>query len=126
MKRQCAPLAATALVILCLGGLLTELKTNLLRQAYDELVLDNRGHYLPCEELPADAEVRQALEDHPQVVRQVEAVNPGNVGFEIDPLTCPGRADLVIWYATHQNRLQIEEIINGDRFFGIPYRLQNR
>jgi hypothetical protein len=48
------------------------------------------------------------------------------VGLDVDELTCPGRADVVFWYATHRDRLRIESLIGGDRFFGIPYRLQNR
>lgn len=59
------------------------------------------------------------------VESQIEQVNPGLVGVEIDH-PCPSHADIVFWYASHQDRLAIEEFIGGDTFFGIPYRLQNR
>ena len=48
------------------------------------------------------------------------------MGIDIDETTCPGKADLLIWYASHENRLEIERIIADERFFGVPYRLQNR
>ncbi len=60
------------------------------------------------------------------LVRAIEAVNPGRVGVDVDASTCPGRADLLIWYASHADRLAIERLIGSDTFFGIPYRLENR
>jgi hypothetical protein len=81
---------------------------------------------LPCDELPTEAEVRSTVQEHQDTIQAIEAVNPGHVGVEIDAYTCPGKADLLIWYATHQNRLAIKDIIDGDTFFGIPYRMNNR
>lgn len=60
MRRWVPPLAAAALAIFCFGGLLLEMKTHLLRRAYDDLVLDNWSHYLPCEKLPAEAEILES------------------------------------------------------------------
>ena len=53
-------------------------------------------------------------------------MNPGLVGVDVDASACPGKADLLIWYASHQDRLAIEKILAADTFFGIPFRLQNR
>jgi len=114
------------LAIVCLGVVIIESQTNVIQRLYDNLVLDNQGHYLACEELPTETEVLAILEQHQDTIRAIEDVNPGLVGVEADSSTCPGRADLVIWYASHQNRLEIEKIISSDTFFGIPYRLQNR
>jgi hypothetical protein len=117
-------LALTMLV--CLGAIAIESQTKIIRRLYDNYVLDNRDHYLPCEELPTETDVLSVLQQHQDVARAIEAVNPGLVGIDVDASTCPGKADLVIWYATHQNRLEIENIIGRDTFFGVPYRLQNR
>jgi hypothetical protein len=114
------------LACLCLGAFVLEAQAKILRRAIDDLVYDNWNHYLPCEKMPAEPEVRRVMAEHPEIIQQIEQVNPGQVGVEIDPSTCPGKADLVIWYASHLNRLAIEEIIAGETFFGIPYRLQNR
>ena len=114
------------LVTLCLGALFVELQTKIIRRALDDLVYDNKNHYLPCDKLPTEAEVNQVVQEHQNIVEAIKKVNPGLVGVEIDSTTCPGRADLLIWYASHENRLEIEKIIGDDTFFGVPYRLRNQ
>ena len=68
----------------------------------------------------------QVVEEHQDLVQEIEQMNPGLVGVEIDTFTCPGKADLVFWYGGHKERLAIESIINNETFFGVPYRLHNR
>ncbi len=97
----------------------------MLRHTIDNLVYDNKNHYLPCEKLPAEAEVRTIVQEHQDLIRVIEQVNPGFVGVDVDR-SCGGKADLVIWYGTHDDRLEIERIIADDTFFGVPYRLNNR
>lgn len=112
--------------ILCAGIWILEAQTNFLRKAYDEKILDNRNHYLSCEQLPSEAEVRRVMGDHQDVVEKIEQINPGFVGVEMDTSVCAGKADIVFWYGTHNDRLLIQNIIAGESFYGIPYRLQNR
>jgi hypothetical protein len=112
-------------VLACLGLVVAEAQTKVLRHTIDNFVYDNKNHYLPCKKLPPEAEVRTIVQDHQDVIQAIERVNPGFVGVEIDT-SCAGKADLLIWYGTHENRLEIERIIGGDTFFGIPYRLNNR
>ena len=111
---------------LCMGVWILEAQTKVLQRAYDEIVLDNRNHYLSCEQLPSEAEVRQVMEEHPDVIKKIKQINPGFVDIEIDNSTCPGKADILFWYGTHKDRLLIEDLIAGENFYGIPYRLQNR
>lgn len=118
---------AAITIVACIGVIaVVEVQTKIIRRAYDNLVLDNRNHYLPCKKLPTEAEASRVVEQHQDTIRVIKQVNPGFVGVDIDTWTCPGRADLVIWYASHQDRLAIERIISSDTFFGIPYELQNR
>ena len=98
---------------------------HLLGRLYKDIVLDNYDHFLPCEKLPTAAEVHRVLSEHQETVEAVKEVNPGFVFVEIDDWSCSGRADIVISYASHQDRLAIEKIIGGDTFFGVPYRLRN-
>lgn len=114
------------LLIICLVCVTVEAQSKMLRRAYDQHVLDNRNHYLPCRDLPVTTEVERIVEQHQDVIQQIEQVAPGFVGVEIDSSTCEGTADLLIWYGSHQQRVAIEEIVNGETFFGVPYRLQNR
>jgi hypothetical protein len=114
------------ILIACLGMIAIESQIKIVHRVYDNFVLDNKNHYLPCEELPTESDVRRIVEQHQDKIQAIEQVNPGSVGVEIDTFTCPGQADLMIWYARHQDRSAIEEIIGSDTFFGVPYRLQNR
>jgi len=118
--------ALTLTLILYVGVWIFEAQTKFFRRAYDEIALDNRNHYLSCEQLPSEAEVGRVVEAHQADIQKIEQVNPGFVGVEIDASTCPGKADILFWYGTHQDRLLIEDIISGDAFYGVPYRLQNR
>jgi len=113
-------------VTLCLGALFVEAQTKIIRRAYDNFVLDNKNHYLPCEKLPTGAEVSKIVQEHRDIIHLLEQVNPGFVEVDIDMAICPGKADLLISYASHQDRMVIESIISGNTFFGVPYRLQNR
>jgi len=113
-------------LVACLTVIAIEAQTKIIRRAYDNIVLDNRDHYLPCEKWPTEAEVREIVQQHQDTVQAIKQVNPELVGIDIDTFTCPGKADLTIWYATHQDRLAIERIIGDDTFFGVPYRLHNR
>jgi|SRR5687767_557927 len=113
-------------LMLCIGILIIEAQTKLFRRVYDEIVLDNHNHYLSCEHLPSESEVMQVMETHQDVITRIEQINPGFVGVEVDTSTCPGKADIIFWYGTHQDRLLIESIIGDDTFYGIPYRLRNQ
>ncbi len=114
------------LFTLCIIVILIEAQTNSIRRIFDDFIYDNQNHYLSCEKLPNKAEVAKIIAEHQDVIRDIEAVNPGLVGVEIDTTACQGKADIIFWYASHENRLAIQEIIADETFFGIPYRLQNR
>jgi hypothetical protein len=104
---------------------LFESQTRFFSHWIDDVIYDNKNHYLPCEALPTESVVRATLEAHQDVIREIEQVNPDAVKIIIDDFTCPGKADLVIYYPSNKNRQAIEQILKGDTFFGIPYRLIN-
>jgi len=111
----------TAVTIL----LFLEFQAKIIRQTLDDVLYDNRFHYISCEKLPSIAEVEKMIAEHQDVIRQIEAVNPGFVGNEVN--TCStGNADITFWYSSHKERMAIENIIGSDTFFGVPYNLQNR
>jgi hypothetical protein len=126
MKKPSKIIAIVSIVVVaCLCLVVVEAQTKVLRHTIDNFFYDNKNHYLPCEKLPTEAEVRKIAQEHQDVIQAIEKVNPGLVGVEIDT-SCAGKADLFIWYASHDNRLEIEKIIGGDTFFGVPYRLNNQ
>jgi hypothetical protein len=114
------------LLLTCAIAAFVETRFKVMQRGYDNFILDNRNHYLSCNDLPTKGEVERIVEQHEDAIQKIQQIAPGFVGVEIDSLTCEGKADLLIWYGTHQQRLTIEEIIAGDTFFGVPYRLQNR
>jgi hypothetical protein len=116
---------AVALSAACCGLAVFLVKGHVLETFYNDLVMDNRDHFLPCDRLPISAEVSRVLGEHQDTVEAIKEVNPGFVFVEIDDWSCSGRADIVISYASHRDRLAIEKIIGGDTFFGVPYRLRN-
>jgi hypothetical protein len=118
--------ALLLILILCIGIWILEAQTKFFRKTYDEIILDNRNHYLSCEQLPSEAEVRQVLDEHQDIIQEIEQINPGFVGVEVGTSICHGKADILFWYGTHQDRLQIENLIAEETFYGIPYRLENR
>jgi len=119
-------LTLLVLTLLCIIVILIESQTKTIRRIFDDTIYDNKNHYLPCEKLPSSDEVFKIVAEQQNVIKEIEAVNPGFVGVEIDTSPCHGKADIIFWYASHENRLEIEEIIGDETFFGIPYRLQNR
>jgi hypothetical protein len=102
-KSAKAGVAVVLAVVTRLGGFLVETQTRLIRRTYDEYMLDNRNHYLSCEELPTEEVADKVVQEHQETVQLIEQVNPGLEGIDIDTTTCPGKADLVMWYASHQD-----------------------
>lgn len=91
---------------------------------YENVMLDSRETRVPCSRRPPIAEARRVLAKHHDRVRQIEAVY-GDVFVELEERACPGRGTLVVYYGTHQARTQVERLIGGDSFFGVPYSLRN-
>ena len=113
------------LLAACCGAVFFLARSHVLAGLYNEIVLDNYDHFLPCEKLPTAAEVHRILEANQETVEAIKAVNPGFVWVEVDESSCPGRADMVIYYAGHQDRLAIEKILGGHTFYGVPCRFRN-
>ncbi len=105
--------------------LFLEFQTKTIRRTLDNVIYDNRFHYISCEKLPPIAEVDKVVDEHQDVIRQIEAVDPGFVGVEVNACGAEN-ADITFWYGSHKDRIAIEKVIGSDTFFGIPYNLQNR
>ena len=87
-----------------------------------EMIIDTRK--VSCDKLPNAKEVERILAEHTDTVEEIKNINPDHVWLEIDSERCPGKADIMIYYATIKNRASIKKLI-GDTFFGIPYRMFN-
>jgi hypothetical protein len=119
-------LQVIGLLLICALATIVEMQFKIVQRGYDNFVLDNRNHYLPCQDLPTKIEVERIVAQHEEIIQQIQQIAPGFIGIEIDSSNCEGKADLLIWYGTHQQRIAVEKLMSADTFFGIPYRLQNR
>ncbi len=114
-----------ALIIISLIVIISLVSVPIVIYAYN--TVKNLLHYspeLPCDDLPDIVTVRQVVEDHQDIIQEIENINPGYVYIEIHE-RCNGKGELYIYYDTISTREQILEIIGAETFFGIPYRLFN-
>lgn len=126
MKSRRKGLLYVVIFLLILVALFyVELEAKVFRKWYVDTVGDGKNHFLSCNKLPQVSKVKEVVEMHQETIHKIKQVNPGWVKVRIDTLTCPGKADILIEYPTHQDRIAIENIISDERFFGIPYRLRN-
>ncbi len=90
-------------------------------------IYGTKPHRIPCSKWPTPDEVEQVVDQHARVVRRVENVDePGSILVSINPLRCPGKAEIVIYYAVNRYLESIREIIGDEKyFFGVPYSLKN-
>lgn len=114
-----------ALAILMMG-LVFLYRSHAIQRIILDVVYDNYDHYLSCEHLPLAAEVEAVVAAHNGTVNQIKAVSPDGL-FKIEKQSCNGaeHADIVIYYPSHAQREQIEAILGGKTFFGIPVRWIN-
>lgn len=106
-----------------------EFKLHLLGRVWNEFVLDNYDHYLSCDELPTKEYVQSVLEANQELVDRIQkidsAYNSVFVSMGNEDSHCPDKADVIIYYGGHPDRVQIEEILGGKKFLGIPVRFRN-
>jgi hypothetical protein len=76
--------------------------------------------------LPLAAEVEKVIADQRAVVDQIQAISP-DVQVKIVKQTCDSsdHADIVIYYPGHAQREQIELLLGGKTFNGVPTRWIN-
>jgi len=115
-KKSLIIILAVIFLTICVGCVVAEVQTKFIRRVIDNVLYDNRNHYLSCGQLPTVSEVMQVVEDYQDVIQEIEQMKPGLVGVEIDALSCPGKADIVFWYGGRQDRVAIESIINDNTF----------
>ncbi len=102
------------------------IRVSLLQRVLDHYVYDNRNYYLPCRRLPTEAEVKAVVKAQQKLIQQIEQINPdGSNVYVVQNANCRKKADILIDYPSHQNRLEIEKLIDGETFYGVPYRLRN-
>ncbi len=85
----------------------------------------NKTHSLSCDDLPAVDEAQSVVSKHKDVVREIISIDPSLITIDIDNRECGSRADIVITVGSDAEKRRVEEIIQSDNFFGVPYRIIN-
>jgi hypothetical protein len=80
--------------------------------------------YHPCETLPDIETARQIIDDHQDVIDAIENIHPDCIDVYLEE-RCEGKGELVIYYCTIDQQIEILEIIGNDTFFGVPFRMVN-
>lgn len=114
------------LLALVAMAVLTEPFTHFFHRIADTLIYDNYHHYLPCSSLPELTEVENVVSQHKDVVADITNLNPENIEFIIDYTTCPGKASIIIYYASNEERTKIQDFLPENTFFGVPISMINR
>lgn len=113
------------IVLVILAVFLLENKTRLLHRIADEVLFNNYHHYLSCKDLPDLETVERQLNEFDSTVKQIESLSEGNVALEVDKSSCPGKGSIKIYFPSRSVRQQIEEILGGKTFHGVPLDLIN-
>jgi hypothetical protein len=122
-NRKVAFVIILALVLVIL--VLLESSTHFVHMIIDDVLYDNYHHYLQCEDLPEIIAVENAVAENQEIIREIEGLSEGQVTISVDASSCPGRGSIVIYFPSHTVREQIEDILGGNSFYGIPVTLIN-
>lgn len=112
--------------VLSIALVISQKKNHFISKLYDSIILDNKNHYLTCDELPDIQTVEKVFAKHKKEADEITKIG-ANISVavsEFDNPNCKGKADIYIEYGSHDQRIKIEKII-GNTFFGIPYRMRN-
>jgi hypothetical protein len=82
------------------------------------------GRYNPCETLPDIETARQIVDDHQDVIDAIEKIHPDCIHVSLEE-RCEGKGELVIYYCTIDQQIEILKIIGNNTFFGLPFRMFN-
>ena len=122
-NRKTTLIIILALVLVIL--VLLESSTHFVQRIIDDVLYDNYHHYLQCEDLPEITAVETAVSENQDVIREIEGLAEGQVTISVDASSCPGRGSIAIYFPSHTVREQIEDILGGKSFYGIPVTLIN-
>lgn len=79
----------------------------------------------PCDQLPRQADVAQALDSHRDLVAQIEAIGePVHVTNDAPCTGQPEKALVTISYHTEDERQAIDHILTTQDGFGVPVQLE--
>ncbi len=95
---------------------------------WNDVVLDSKEHGVSCSDMPEYEEVVTFIENRQHTVERIESVNPGFtfVHAQRNEHTCTNKGFITITYGSHQDRIQIEQIVRDTDIQTLPVTWINR
>lgn len=123
-KKKC--LLILCILLFLIAAVLIENSTHFLRRVIDDVLYDSYHNYLKCDELPFLEDVEEKVRVHNKTVEQIKSLDINSVLIYVDSTSCVGKGSIVISYPSKAIRQQIEQILGGSTFYGIPITLLNQ
>jgi hypothetical protein len=116
------------LLVATLGALVFIKNPRPYKIAWASIVLNNKEHFMLCDNLPFYPQVETSLVLHRDVVDKLKKIEGVvdvkpvlNKCYTVDGKGYYNKGDILIDYKSRQARQDVAKLI-GDNFFGIPYR----
>ena len=117
-------LVRISIIVLVLLVSLMEFFYHPLDKIIRDRIFDGKANYLSCKELPVKEDVEKVLTEHGLEISAIKSLDP-SIEFNIGK-RCNGKGEVKISYRSRETRKTIQAIINSERFFGMPYRLNEK
>ncbi|HMN13358.1 MAG TPA: hypothetical protein PKD55_13640 [Bellilinea sp.] len=109
--------------ILIVFGLMLLILTQVpsVRSLLDDKLYDNYDPRLPCDQWPTSSELDTVRAEHSVELQRIAELSPNILIDHVD-MECAG-VERSIWrvnYASHEERLMLEEALGGKEVFGQP------
>ena len=106
-------------------GTLVEIFLHPIGRVYNNFVLDSSDPYKTCSQLPAVADAQTIVKNNEAELNKLKEFDNG-IYWWVDSSKCNGqKGELLIFYGSHQSRLEIEKVIKHNNFHGVPTILSN-
>jgi hypothetical protein len=138
-------------IIISSSLILLERKNHFFSKIWNDKMLDNKENYVPCDKKPNLEKVDKVVNENKDILEKIikeigkryrkddilpywddgivkDAKNSSYVWIswgQAENCKDGDSGEIIFWYLSHSDREIIEKHIQGDTFFGIPYKLRN-
>jgi hypothetical protein len=100
------------------------MKMHYLEKLYTNIVLDSSNNYKSCKQLPTFSEAEKIIKENETELNKLKKFDPG-IYWWVDDQRCKQKGELLIFYGSHNSRVEIEKVIRNNDFHGVPASLIN-
>ncbi len=116
-----AAIAGAAVAVLLLAAFIVLMAVGQRARLWDDLVLDNRAHRVPCDDLPTLQQAQAAATSaRARDIKRLDRLVAVDVVED-----CPGRGSILITYGSRSTREEVERLLPEHTLDGVPVSLRN-